>query len=139
MRKEWGMGEAESAGAVDRARGEARYAPLADSVRRLVDVTIRSEVDDEIDDEAGAGAGADAEGRELGLSVAAAPADGPASSEPQPPRVTIPASSSARVTRVMRAIVGTDGPRAVSRHSVGWPRPDVPGCCTLSGDEEDRQ
>ena len=47
MRKEWGMGEAESAGAVDRARGEARYAPLADSVRRLVDVTIRSEVDDE--------------------------------------------------------------------------------------------
>lgn len=45
--KGWVMGESESAGAVDRAQGEACYAPLTRSVRRLVDVTIRSEVDDE--------------------------------------------------------------------------------------------
>ncbi|TXI41114.1 MAG: PaaI family thioesterase [Mycobacterium sp.] len=32
---------------VDRARGEALYGPLTDSVRRLIDATIRSEVDEE--------------------------------------------------------------------------------------------
>lgn len=40
-------GAAEPAGPVDRVRGEALYGPLTDSVRRLIDVTIRSEADEE--------------------------------------------------------------------------------------------
>lgn len=40
-------GGAEPAGPVDRVRGAALYGPLTESVRRLIDVTIRSEADEE--------------------------------------------------------------------------------------------
>ena len=39
--------EAQPAAPVDRVSGEARYGPLTDAVRRLIDFTIRSEVDDQ--------------------------------------------------------------------------------------------